>query len=599
MNIIEFSQFLKQIEENNSRNYKIEVLSKLLLNLKESELPASIYMLDGRIGPRYLPLVYNYSIKLMIRTLDKLAGETISQKLYHSLGDIGLAASKIREELMVNKKDLNINEVYDALTEIALKKGKGSQEAKINKMAELFLSLDVLSIKYVSRIIVGNLRLGLNYRTVLDAISFAIKGDKSLRGILDRAYGIRSDLGTITSIAMFSDIKSLKRIKLQVGVPLASKLVEREKSAEAIYKRLGEHIIQPKYDGLRAQIHLDKKGFKKILSISKQNKNDQKILDIADEDMVAIYSRNMDNITEMFPDIVRKVTTLNVESLVLDSEVIGYNPKTEKFVPFQETIQRKRKYDVGGKVTSIPVKVKIFDLLCFNGNDLTLEPLQVRLEKLQKIIPSHDCMLEVSESIKVSSIDEMKKYFNKYIKVGLEGLISKKKDSIYKPGTRDFDWIKLKASASSEFVDTIDAVILGYYLGRGARAKFGIGALLVGVYDKEKDEFVSVAKIGTGIKDEEWREYKKALDQIEVKDKPDSVVVDRVLYPDVWVRPEIVSVIDADQITRSKHHTAGRSNKTGYGYSLRFPRMKQFKRDKQATDATTVKELIEMYELAR
>jgi DNA ligase-1 len=594
MKISEFSKYLQTIEDNASRNFKIEELSKLFKKLNKDEIKPCMYMLDARIGPRFLPVVYNYSSKLMLRTLDELSDLDVRQ-LYKKYGDMGQTSQEVREGLSNKPKNYIIEEVYTIQKEIALLKGKGSQEAKMRKTEQLFLDLDPLSTRYVSRMILGNLRLGLNDKTVLDALSWAVSGDKSLRDQIERAYGVRSDLGLIAEIVLLEGVDKLDSLSLQVGVPLASKLVEREKDAEAIIDRLGTHLIQPKYDGLRAQIHMNRKGFKNLLSEFELKQTEPNLLNIETEDEVAIYSRNMDNITKMFPDIVKKMKTLeNVESAILDSEVIGYDPSTKDFVPFQETIQRKRKYGIKGKADDIPVQVFIFDCLYLNGKDLTLEPLDSRMKILEKIIPKDDT-LKVSENIIVKNIKELNRYFQKYVDQNLEGIISKKLDSIYKPGTRDYDWIKLKASSRSELVDTVDATIIGYYLGRGARAKFGIGALLVAVYNRKKDKFESLAKIGTGIKDDEWLKYKKVLDELKVPKKPDDVVIDKELYPDVWVEPKIVSEIEADEITKSKNHTAGRSKSSQYGYSLRFPRMKNFSRDKQATECTTVEEIIKMY----
>jgi DNA ligase-1 len=305
----------------------------------------------------------------------------------------------------------------------------------------------------------------------------------------------------------------------------------------------------------------------------------------------------MDNITKMFPDIVQAVEKLSVDSVILDGEIIGYDTESGEYFSFQETMQRKRKYGIKGKVETIPVRGIVFDCLYINGKDITLQPLTKRLATLEKVIPSRSRVLRVSESINAESVKQMQDKFKEYINKGLEGFIAKKKDSLYKPGTRDFDWIKLKASSEEDFVDTVDTVILGYFYGKGARAKFGIGALLAGVYDSKRDKFVSVAKIGTGVKDKEWKLYKKELDEIALDKKPDNVEVEKSLEPDVWVNPEIVSEIEADQITKSKQHTAGKKSGEEQGYSLRFPRMKIFKRDKLPTDATTVAELIEMYKL--
>ncbi|MCL4365853.1 DNA ligase, partial [Patescibacteria group bacterium] len=180
------------------------------------------------------------------------------------------------------------------------------------------------------------------------------------------------------------------------------------------------------------------------------------------------------------------------------------------------------------------------------------------------------------------------------ISKGLEGLVVKRLDSKYEAGARNFNWVKLKRHSAGELKDTIDVVILGYIFGKGKRVEFGAGALLVGVYDQLKDEFVTVSKIGTGLTDEEWRSIEVQSAKFKVQNKP--ARVNSLITPSVWVEPKIVIEVLADEITRSPIHTAGKTESEP-GYALRFPRLIKFREeDKRPEDATTVKELIEMYQ---
>src|SRR5690606_31045853 len=179
--------------------------------------------------------------------------------------------------------------------------------------------------------------------------------------------------------------------------------------------------------------------------------------------------------------------------------------------------------------------------------------------------------------------------------IGLEGLVVKRPNARYEPGKRNFNWIKLKRQEEGHLEDTLDCVILGYYPGSGKRAEFGIGAFLVGVYNKSHDSFQTVAKIGTGLKDDEWKDLKKRCDAIVVDHKPVNVECSKELAPDVWVFPEIICMIRADEITKSPLHTAGKSKKT-LGYALRFPRFMGYRPDKEVYDATTAHEIERLYE---
>ena len=145
-------------------------------------------------------------------------------------------------------------------------------------------------------------------------------------------------------------------------------------------------------------------------------------------------------------------------------------------------------------------------------------------------------------------------------------------------------------------------MVLGYYYGEGTRAKFGIGAILTGIYDSENDRFVSLAKIGTGFKDEDWAHIKATLEPLKIEKLPENMIIEKTLMPDVLVTPKIVVVIEADSISRSKIHGVSTKAKKAdtkpiEGLSLRFPRIKVFGRDKSPQDATTVAEMQRMFAL--
>lgn len=570
------------------------ILADLLKSLGKDEIKEAMYLMQGRVVPRFIPIEFNFAGKLMQKVLKGFAGdEKIVSDLFEKTGDLGLVAEQI---IKTKTKNLSVKEVHVLLNEVALLGGKGSVEEKIKRVAELFSKLDKTEAKFAARILVGNLRLGLSDKTVLDAISWAVAGDKSQRELIERAYSVRSDIGLITEEILKKGVGSVKDFNVEVGLPVASKLVEREKNVKSIFERLGEHIIQPKYDGMRAQIHFLRKGFEISLKAKEQNGFfDGQI----EKQTVRIFSRNMESLTDMFPDVADAVAAINVDSLVIDSEVIGYDENTDTFFPFQETSTRRRKYGVKEKVEEIPIKVMAFDLLYLNGKDMTLEKIEKRLSLLEKILKQDKTgKLNFSDSPVVKTEKELAERFAKYIDLGLEGIISKKHGTIYEPGTRNFDWIKLKFTTKSHIADTIDTVVLGYYFGRGTRAKFGFGALLLGIYNRKTDEFESVAKLGTGIKDEDFLKIRPVLEKIKISAKPKNVKVVKFLEPDEWVEPKVVVEVDADEITKSKNHMAA-MDKEGRGLSLRFPRMKVFGRDKEVRQATTAEELKKLFQLQK
>jgi len=242
---------------------------------------------------------------------------------------------------------------------------------------------------------------------------------------------------------------------------------------------------------------------------------------------------------------------------------------------------------------SLPLKAFVFDILYKDGQSLIDMPLSQRMKILKEVLPEDDVLIRTKNQT-VNDAKVLSVLLEDAISKGLEGLVVKKLESPYEAGARNFNWVKLKRHSNGELNDTIDCVILGYITGKGKRTAFGAGALLVGVYDKDKDEFVTVSKIGTGLTDEEWREIHKRADKISLEHKPARVSSN--IIPSVWITPEIVIEILADEITRSPIHTAGKTE-TEPGYALRFPRLVSFRgADKKAEDATSVKELIEMYQ---
>jgi len=567
----DLSMFFKRLESTTKRNEMMVILADLFNKAKVEEIDKIIYLLDGRVAPPYEKLEFGMSEKLIIRSLAQAFLKSILdiENMYKEIGDLGEVAEKLAEE---KEEDMEVLEVFKVLYDIALLSGEGSVEAKVNKLGYLIRALSPLSSKYVVRIILGRLRLGVGEPSIMDALSYAKKGDKNLRQYIERAFNITSDLGYVAKVFWEGGVDALKKIKVEVGRPIRMALAERLSSAEEIIKKLGKCSVEPKFDGFRCQVH----------------KNGTEI---------KIFSRNLEDNTHMFPDLVQGIIQqVSKEKVIFEGEAISYNPETNEFYPFQMTVQRKRKYDIDKMASMFPLKLFVFDLLYVDGEDLTPLPYLRRRERLEKIIIPGDTIFLTNYIITNNPV-ELQAFFEECITEGLEGIVAKRLDAPYQAGVRNFNWIKLKRSYQSQLSDTVDAVILGYFKGRGQRAKFGIGALLVGVYNLDEDRYETIAKIGTGPTEEEWVKFREILDEIKVEEKPHNV--ESQIIPDVWVYPKYVVEIQADEITKSPVHTCGKNGEK-LGYALRFPRVIGFIReDKSAKDVTTVKEIIEMYKLQK
>jgi DNA ligase-1 len=572
MKFSELTEYFEKLDNTASRLALIEILSELFKKTPSSEIEKIVYLIQGRLAPFFAPIEIGMAEKTVAEALAMAYGSTKDKVLkdYQDLGDMGKAAEQlnIKSQIPNPKSQMSVEEVFNILMQIANTKGNGTVEKRQILLSDLLRKIDPISAKHLVRIPLGNTRLGIGDPTVLDALATAKLGDKSQRKLLEGAYNRTSDLGLIAKTLWDKGLPAVQKLKLMVGYPVRSELCERLPNPEKVIEKMIVVDAQYKYDGFRVQIH--KNG-----------------------DEVRMFSRNLEEMTHMFPELITAVKKqIKAKTIILDSEALAYNPESEEFLPFQETTKRRRKHGIEEMAKSLPLKAFVFDILYKDGESLIDEPLTKRMEILKKVLPEDDVLIRTKNQT-IFDAKDLSVLLEDAISKGLEGLVIKKMESPYEAGARNFNWVKLKRHSSGELNDTIDCVILGYISGKGKRTAFGAGALLVGVYDAEKDEFVSVSKIGTGLTDEEWREVHKRADKISLEHKP--ARVNSVILPSVWIRPEIVIEVLADEITRSPIHTAGKTA-TEPGYALRFPRLVSFRNaDKKAEDATSVTELIEMY----
>ncbi len=574
MQFFELAKVMEQLEKTRSRNEMTEILAEFFKRLDKEDVKRACYLLQGRIAPPYEGLEIGLGEKYVIESIARATGYSQKkvEELYHKKGDLGLVA----EELLKNKKQtslftrtMEIGEVFQLFTKIAKLEGQGSQDSKISYLMEMFNNAQPIEGKYIARIPIGRLRLGVGDPTLLDSLSMAKKGDKSDREKLERAYNLCSDIGMVAEKYYEGVIDSFK---VQVFKPLRPALAERLPSAEKIIEKLGKCFVEAKYDGFRMQCH--KKG-----------------------DRVEIFSRRMERLTDMVPEIVEAIKReIKADEIIFEGEGIGYDEKENKFYSFQQTIQRKRKHDVNKKVDEIPLRLFAFDVMYIDGESLIELPFKERRKRLEGVI-KRGGIIELSEGYEVESADEIEEHFQDFVNRGLEGLMAKDLNAPYTAGARKFAWIKLKKSYRSELSDTVDIVIVGYYEGKGSRTQFGLGGILGAVYDPDRDEFRTIAKVGSGFSEDQMKELAEKLKRIEVKEKPKRVVAE--IEPDHWVEPKYVITVLADEITRSPIHTCGKRGDNP-GYALRFPRMVgDVREDKAPEDATTVEEIIEMYKMQR
>lgn len=570
MKFSKLAEYYEKLEATSKRLELVDILSKLFKESNADEIGKIVYLIQGRVAPFFEPIEMGMSENLVAVAIARAynTDKTSVIKSYRHLGNMGLAAKEFASKHR-HSGDPGVAEVFEELLKVAKFSGKGTVELKVSTLANLLKKVDPSSAKHLVNIPIGTLRLGIGDPTVLDAFSIAKTGDKKLRPVLENAYNKTSDLGYVAETFFKHGEAGLKNIKLVVGKPIRPALAERLPSAEEAVKRLGSEFgAEPKFDGFRLACHKD-------------------------GDRVEFFSRNLEDMTHAFPDLVEGVVKeVKAKSAILEGEAIAYNPTTQEFLPFQETTKRRRKYNIEEKAKELPLVLFAFDLLYINGRDITQKPYRERRKLLESIIKKDGGVIRLAEERVLQSASEITKFFNEAISDGLEGLMLKKLDSPYVAGGRGFHWIKFKRFQAGELTDTVDCVLLGVYSGRGKRTEFGVGGLLVGIYDKKDDRFVTISRIGTGLTDEEFRKVNEIAKKLRVSHKPARVY--SKTEPSFWVEPKVVLEIYADEITKSPIHTAG--EKDGVGYALRFPRLVKFREaDKRPEDSTTVAEIEKMY----
>lgn len=559
--------YLAQLEATSKRLEMTRILGDLFKTAEPEDMSAIVYLTQERLAPAYEAIEFNMGEALIAQAVAQATGTPLAdvKKLYKEMGDYGNVAEQLSK---AKSKKLQVNDVFTRLRGIATASGEGSVEKRVTLLANLLKESSPREARYLLRIPSGRLRLGVGDVTVLDGLSWSVSGDKSHRPDLERAYNITSDLGLVATTFKQDGAAGLKKLRITLGKPIRMELAERAKSSQEIIDRMAECALEPKVDGFRVQAHKD------------GNK-------------VRLFSRNLEETTNMFPDVADAVRTqIQAKKAILEGEAIAYDPETGDFRPFQETSQRRRKHDIDEMKQSLPLKLLAFDVLYIDGKDVTDVPYKERHERLGKLIQAGDG-IQLIEQIYVKEPQAVDDFFMAKVEAGLEGIMAKRPDSKYVAGARNFNWMKFKRAYQGHLRDTVDVIVVGYLRGRGQRARFGIGALLCAIYDKKNDRFRTVGKVGSGLTDAGWAAMREKLDTIALPHV--HARVDSTMIPDVWVEPKYVLEVQADELTRSPIHTAG-SYDDEPGYALRFPRVVNPDRvDKSPEDATSEQEILEMF----
>ena len=575
MQFVRVVEAYAKIDATSKRLEMTDLLVGLLRDTPKEDLDKVVYLTQGRIHPDYEGIEFGLAEKMVIRVLAHATGleDTRVARLWKEKGDLGIVAEEAiasRRQKPLASTPLTTAKVYENLDAIARESGEGSQDRKVRLLSDLLGNATPREAKYIVRMVVGQMRLGIADMTIVDALAatFATKAD---RDRVERAYNVSSDLGGVTRVLAAKGLDGLEDIHLTLFRPIRAMLAERLETLEEIFERMGKAALEYKYDGLRVQAHVS------------PNK-------------IELFSRHLENITGQFPEIVDGLrTAIQDRGAIVEGEAVPVDPNTGEFLPFQEVSRRRgRKTEVERMAREFPVTLFAFDCLLLGSGDLTAWPYTERREALESVLKPNEGIRHSTVRV-TGDVKEAEAFFDEALQAGCEGLMAKALDSTYDAGARGYQWIKFKKEYSAALNDTIDLVIVGGFAGRGKRAG-AYGALLMAAYDADADIFRTTCKLGTGFADETLFALPEKLKEAKRDQKP--ARVDSKLEPDVWFEPKTVLEVRGAEITVSPIHTAARDAlRPGAGLAVRFPRFTgRWRDDKGPEDATTVKELLEMYQ---
>jgi DNA ligase-1 len=574
----EIAEAYEKIEATTKRLEMTDLLVGLLKNTPKEIIDKVVYLTQGKIYPDFVKLEIGVAERLAIKALAKASGikESEIEEDLKKTGDLGETAQKFmakKKQVTFFQQPLTVQKVYETLDKMAKASGSGAVDLKTALLAGLLADATPKEAKYIMRTVTGNLRLGIADMTVLDALAIAYGGGKEARELIERAYNISSDLGRVAKAVAEKGLRGVKKFEVLVGEPIRPMLAERLSSPEEILEKLGgKCIAEYKYDGERVQIH---------------KKNDE----------VTLFSRRLEDISSQYPDAIELVKKyVRPKEAILEAECVAIDVDTGEMRPFQELMHRRRKYGIEEAMKEYPVSLFMFDALYVDGKDLTLEPYPIRREALVEAIEESE-RVKTAKYIITDNPKELEKFFLEAIENGCEGLVCKSmaEDSVYQAGARGWLWIKYKRDYKSEMTDTVDLVIVGAFHGRGKRAGT-YGALLLAAYNPESDTFETVTKCGTGFTDEDLAKLPEMMKKHVISHKHPRV--NSMIEADVWFEPVVVIEVLGAEITLSPIHTcAMNAIRQGSGLAIRFPRFTgNYRLDKAAEDATTINEIVEMYQ---
>jgi DNA ligase I, ATP-dependent (dnl1) len=538
MLFLDFSRYCEEIEGISGRLDMIDVVGRALPTLSPEELPVFVRFIMGRIFPDWSPQKLGIGPNLLYEAVGYVAGvkkEAVIDRINRS-GDVGRVVEEFlsrKSQVSLSHQDLELVEVYQKLIAISARGGATSQKEKLRTVKLLLGDATPLEGRYLSRIMLEELRIGVGEGTVREAIAKAFSVDPTL---VEHAMQALNDLGEVARLAKEAP-ETLTDVRITPFHPVRMMLAQQGSIAGMVEEH-GEVAAEFKYDGSRFQFHKA-------------------------EGKMRMYSRRLEDVTAALPDVIALLDGATNHDVILDGEVIAI--KDGRPMPFQSVLRRfRRRHDIAEAKEAIRMVPNVFDILYLDGETLIDLPFSERRKRLEAVVNEFVAPQWVSRDQA-----EIETTYHNALAAGHEGIMIKVRDSPYTPGQRGKNWIKIKPE-----VDTLDLAVIGAEWGEGKRARV-FGSFLVACQDQGK--LVPLSRVATGFSDEQLAEVYELL-----KD----TVISRS-GKEVTFEPELVFEVGYAELQVSPTYAAG--------FALRFPRFIRLRDDKDTTEIETLDSIRERY----
>ncbi len=537
MRFFKLVEIYEKLEATAKKLEKRDILADFYKKTDSEELPVVVLLSMGTVFPAGEEDL-GIAKKMLIRIISRCSGvserDVVKQhKETGDLGDVAETLIKKGRQSTLSKRELTVKHVFENMRKLPELTGLGSQDKKMSMVSELLAHASGKEARYIVRIVIGDMRIGVAAGIVRDAIANAFEKDKK---DVERSYNFLADYG---KVALLAKSNKLDDAGIELGSPIRVMLAERAPDLRTALSKFDEPVLEWKYDGFRISLHKDR-------------------------EKIRIFSRRLEDVTKQFPDIVSMTKShIDAKKCIVEGEVLAVDPKTGMPRPFQQLSRRiQRKYDIEKMIKEIPVDVKLFDCIFLNGKNMMDICLRERWRTLKKIIRPVKSF-GFAEHIETKNYEKAEKFYKEALDAGQEGLIVKNLDAHYQPGKRVGYWLKVKQT-----LEPLDLVIVGAEWGEGKRAG-ALGSLLLAC--RHKGRFLTTGMMGSGLTEEQMEELTKKL----------RAAVTEEHGREIRVKPQIVIEIGYEEIQKSPKYETG--------YALRFPRLLRFREDeKKPEDADTL-----------